>query len=152
MIQRVQTIYLLLAVVFMLLFYIFPIATFTTDIFAFEFFNCHITHPENLQPPLPLLPLAILPLFSIIGSFVAIFMYKNRKSQRRLGKINMMTVFTVIIITVFYFFKIKDFLDGTVQYGFAAIFPVLVFVMLAFANKAIKKDDDLVRAADRIRS
>ena len=151
MIQRIQTIYLLLAVIFMLLFYIFPIAIFTTDIFAFEFFNCHITHPENLQPPLPLLPLAILPMFSIIVSLVAIFLYKKRKPQRRLGKVNMMIVFIVIIITVFYFFKIKEFLDGSVQYGFSAIFPVLVFVMLLLANKAIKKDDDLVKAADRIR-
>ena len=151
MIQRIQTIYLLLAVIFMLLFYIFPIAIFTTDIFAFEFFNCHITHPENLQPPLPLLPLAILPMFSIIVSLVAIFLYKKRKPQRRLGKVNLMIVFTVIVITIFYFFKIKEFLDGSVQYGFSAIFPVLVFVMLLLANKAIKKDDDLVKAADRIR-
>lgn len=151
MIQRIQTLYLLTAAVFMVLFYMFPIAIFTTDTFAFEFFNCRLTHPENLKPPITLAPLAVLPLFSILLSLVAIFMYKKRKFQMRLGKLNMMVLLVVGVVSVFYLYKIGGLLGGDVTYGYSGIFPVLTFIILVMANRAIKSDDDLVRSADRIR-
>ncbi len=151
MIQRIQTIYLFAAVIFMLLFYLFPIAIFTTEIFSFEFFNCHITHPENLKPNIPLFPLAVLPVLSMLTSFIAIFLYKNRKLQMRLGKVNMFLVFTILAVTVVYFIKLKNLLDGSVQYGFSAIFPILSFVSIVLANRAINSDEKLIKAADRIR-
>ena len=151
MIQRIQTIYLLLAALFMLLFYIFPIAIFNTDVFAFEFFNCHLTHPEDLKPPITLTPLAILPSISILISFISIFLFKKRKTQMRMGKVNMLLIFTIIGTTVLYFFKLSDLLDGTVQYGFAGVFPLLAFITTIMANSAINSDEKLVRSADRIR-
>jgi len=151
MIQRIQSVYLFVAAVFMLLFYMFPIAVFNTGSFSYEFFNCHITHPENLKPPVALLPLALMPLFSVILSFVAIFMYKKRKLQMRLGKINMLIIFTILISMIFYIYRIDNMLVSRVKYGFSGIFPLLTFVLVFMANKAIKRDDDLVRSADRIR-
>ena len=151
MIQRVQSIYLLVASIFMLLFYVFPIAVFTTSTFAFEFFNCHITHPENLEPPITLAPLAILPLLSILISFVTIFLFKKRKIQMRLSKINLLLIFTIIVVTILYFLKISELLDGDVQYGFSGIFPILAFIVTIMAHSAINKDEELVRSADRIR-
>ena len=151
MIQRIQTLYLLAAAVFMVLFYLFPIAIFTTDTFAFEFFNCRLTHPENLKPPITLVPLAILPLLSIVLSMTAIFMFKKRKLQMRLGKLNMLILLTVMSVGVFYLYRIGGLLGGDVSYGYSGIFPVVTFVIIIMANRAIKSDDDLVRAADRIR-
>lgn len=151
MIQRVQTIYLLIATILMLLFYIFPIAIFTTDTFSFEFFNCHLTHPENLEPPITLLPLAILPSLSIVISFVSIFLYKKRKLQMRLGKINLLLIFTITVVTILYFLKLSELLNGSVQYGFSGIFPVLAFIITAMGISAINKDEKLVKSIDRIR-
>lgn len=151
MIQRIQTIYLFFAALFILLYYMFPIAVFTTDAYVFEFFNCHISHPENLQPPVTMVPLAILPLFSLLLSLISIFLFKRRKLQMRLGKINMLMVFTTLVVSVFYFFKINDLLAGTVNYGFSTLFPMLAFAMIFMANKSIRKDENLIRSADRIR-
>ena len=151
MIQRIQTIYILLAALFMVLFYLLPIATFITDDFAFEFFNCHLTHPDDAKSLVTLIPLAILPSITVLISVISILLFKKRKIQMHLCKINMLLIATTIIVGVFYFLKIADLVDGSVQYGFAVIFPLLAFVTTAMANSAIKKDDDLVRSADRIR-
>ncbi len=151
MIQRIQTVYLLLATLFMFLFYIFPVSIFITDLFTYEFHNCHITHPENIEVPVTLIPLAAIPLLSGLISFVTIFLFKNRKLQIKLGKINMLVILSVLGLTVYYFIKISNLLGGEVKYGIAGIFPVLAFIMIILANKAIKKDEELVRAADRIR-
>jgi len=151
MIQRIQSVYLLVAAICMLLFYMFPIAVFATDAYVFEFFNCHISHPENLEPPVALLPLAILPIFALLLSFVAIFLFKNRKMQMRLNKINMLLVIFVIALAIFYFFRIEALLNGKTSYGLSLIFPILSFVLLVLANRSINKDEKLVRAADRIR-
>ncbi|MDA3890144.1 MAG: DUF4293 domain-containing protein [Salinivirgaceae bacterium] len=151
MIQRIQSVYLLIAAICMLLFYMFPIAVFTTEAYTFEFFNCHITHPENLEPPIALLPLAVLPVLSMLLGLVVIFLFKNRKLQMRINKINMLVVISVIAIAGFYFSKIRALLNGEVSYGFALVFPILTIVFLILANRAINYDEKLVRAADRIR-
>jgi len=151
MIQRIQSVYLFLAALFLMLFYFFPIASFTTNTFSFEFFNCHITHPENLKPPIALLPLAIFPFLSVILSFVSIFLFKKRKLQLRIGKLNLLTVFITIGISIIYFLKLKSLLEGTIQFGFSGLFPIITFVMLILANRAIQHDENLIRAADRIR-
>jgi len=151
MIQRIQTVYLLLATILMVLFYIYPIATFTTSTFQFDFFNCHITHPKDLPPPIALLPLAILPTISILMSTISIFLYKKRKTQILLGRINTLFILLTIITTVLYYLRIDNLLKGTSSIGFAGIFPILAFVFIIMANSAIKKDEELVRSADRIR-
>lgn len=151
MIQRIQSVYMLLAAAIMVIFYFFPIAVFSTNEFAFEFYNCHITHPENLEPPVALLPLAILPFISVLMSLVVIFMYKNRKLQRRLNKVNLLVLLLVVVAVVFYFFRIGNLLQGDVRYGFSGILPLIGMVLVFMANKAIKNDDNLVKAADRIR-
>lgn len=135
----------------MLLFYMFPIAIFTTDTFSFEFFNCHLTHPENLEPPITLLPLAILPFFSILISFITIFFFKKRKIQMRLAKINLLLIVTIIVVTILYFIRLSQLLEGDIQYGFSGIFPVLTFIITILAFSAINKDEKLVKSADRIR-
>lgn len=151
MIQRIQSIYLLVATALVLIFYMFPIAVFVTPAFPYEFYSCHLTHPENLNPPITLFPLALLPIFSGILSVISIFMFKKRKLQMRLGKINMLILFTTIVFMFMYIYKIDSLLSGTVTYGFSGIFPVIAFGMVLMANRAIKSDDDLVRSADRIR-
>lgn len=151
MIQRVQSVYLLLAAVLMFVFYLFPIATFTTDAFAFEFYNCHITHPENLEPPIALLPLAILPFISLLLSLISIFLFKKRKLQLRVNKLNLLVLLFVVAAVVFYFVRIGNLLGGDVKYGFSGILPLVIVVLVLMANKAIKNDEKLVRAADRIR-
>ncbi len=151
MIQRIQSLYLLVAAAFMFLFYLFPIATFTTNDFVFEFFNCHITHPENLEPPVALLPLAIIPFLSIVTSLFTVLMFKKRRLQLRLGKVNYGLVFLTLVFVVFYFFRINKMLATDFTYGFSIIFPILTLILIYLANKNIKKDEKLVRAADRIR-
>jgi len=151
MIQRIQSVYLLIAAAFMLLFYMVPICVFVTDTFSYQFFSCHLTHPENLEPPVALMPLTLLPILSAIISLYSIFLYKKRKLQMRMGKINMLLIFTVFVIMLLYIYRIDALLAGKVKIGFSGIFPLLAFIFIVMANKGIKHDDDLVRSADRIR-
>ena len=151
MIQRIQTVYLLAATIFIVMFYVFPVATFNTDLFSYEFYNCHISHPENIEVPVALFPLAVIPLLSGLISFITIFLFKNRKLQVKFSKINLLIIVSILALTVYYFIKINNLLGGEVKYGIAGIFPVSAFVMIVLANRAIRKDEELVKAADRIR-
>ena len=87
MIQRIQTVWLFLAVLFAALTYKFP------------FYNGPVTGKENvIKPDVDLLAssnliLIVLTAGLIAGTIAIIFMYKNRRMQRKL-------VYLVIILAI----------------------------------------------------
>jgi hypothetical protein len=78
-------------------------------------------------------------------------MYKNRKLQILLGNINISSILFIIITTVLYYLRIANMIDGTPLLNYAGIFPILSLILIVLANSAIRKDEKLVRSADRIR-
>ena len=88
-----------------------------------------------------------LRLFLIISAFLslfAIFQFKNRNRQRLISSFSrlMITLFYLIIILVYR--EKYDFESGV----FLCIIP---FLLLFLASYFIKKDEKLIRDADRIR-
>lgn len=83
-----------------------------------------------------------------------IFLYKNRKFQIFLTRI---TLLAIIIQIVGIFFLNDHVVKGfnsanpSVTYSFSCIIPLIALVLTFLANRAIRKDEELIRAADRIR-
>ena len=89
-------------------------------------------------------------LGSALLSLISIFKYKARKSQFMLGRLNI--ILNVILLGVFVYQSLN--LSGEInvsEKGIGMILPVFSIVCLVLANKAIKKDEDLVKSVDRLR-
>lgn len=89
--------------------------------------------------------LVILTGISILLSFITIFLFKNRKLQLRLCLSG--TLLSALII-VLYFIEIKN-LSGSISLSAVFVFAILVGYILAAIG--IRKDEKLVKALDRLR-
>ncbi|WP_111683390.1 DUF4293 domain-containing protein [Winogradskyella tangerina] len=89
-------------------------------------------------------------LGSALLSLISIFRFKNRKSQFMLGRLNIILNF---ILLGFFVYQSLNLSGGTdvPEKGIGMLLPVFSIVCLALANKAIKKDEDLVKSVDRLR-
>ena len=89
-------------------------------------------------------------LGSALLSLISIFSYKNRKSQFVMGRLNIILNF--ILLGVFVYQSLN--LSGEIyvsEKGIGMLLPIFSIVFLVLANKAIKKDEDLVKSVDRLR-
>jgi len=136
MIQRIQTIYLLLsAAVAGGLNFVFNLWTTTEKVLVFA--------KDNL------LYFGLF-LGSAGLSVITIFMYKNRKSQFVMGRLNIILNF--ILLGLFVYQSLNLYGETKVsEKGIGMFLPIVSIVLLVLANKAIKKDEDLVKSVDRLR-
>jgi len=89
-------------------------------------------------------------LGSAVLSLISIFMYKNRKSQFILGRLNIILNFILLGLFVYQSLNLSG--ETVVsEKGIGIFLPIVSIVFLALANKAIKKDEDLVKSVDRLR-
>jgi hypothetical protein len=161
MIQRFQTVYLFLAALLGSSMLLMTIAEFnikdTGRFFILDVFGLKEKTETIIAQPnlLDVYPLAILLLITVAISLITIFKYKNRVQQIKLGRLNIFLYAALVAGVFFYAEKAVAAIGETgeviTNYKIAAVFPVIALVLTFMANRAIKKDEDLVRSADRIR-
>ena len=84
--------------------------------------------------------------FMVAASLIAIFSYKNRIRQLR---IVVAVALVAIINIILYILDIKSFVEG--QYSISSIVTFLIPLFLLLAARNIWKDEKLVKSADRLR-
>lgn len=131
MIQRIQSIYLMVAAIAMtLISFKVPVYTLNETLFMAQ---------DDTK-------MFILTIVGAIFSLLGLFMFKNRKFQMKLIRL---TVLIQMIIGVRLFMLLNKFevvLNNTLLFLMA--FSLIALIM---AYRGVKKDDDLVRSVDRIR-
>lgn len=143
MIQRVQSIYLLIAtfVSFGLIF-VFKLWSINENkFFVFDLFN---------EDSFLLKGITLLFLLSAILTFTAIFLYKNRQLQFVVGRISILINLLLLGLLIY----VSLILPGEMKIsekGIGMFLPILAILFVVFANKAIQKDEDLVKSVDRLR-
>jgi len=144
MLQRIQTLYLLLSAI--LSGGIIFILSFWKDNNGTAFFLLDLFKEVDWR----LSSLLIAFVFSAILSLISIFKYKNRKQQIIINRLNIVVNFYLLGVIVYYLLS----LPGESQIsekGIGLFIPELVVVLLVLANKAIQKDERLVKSVDRLR-
>ena len=140
MIQRVQTIWLLLACA----------CAFLT--MKFPFYSGHlITDSQNQLTPLAAvdsIPIVTLTVASAIGSLITIFLFKDRKLQMRITIAN---IVVSLIILCLYFLNMKNNYKEMTLPLITCVFAFAVPVFLILAFSGIYKDHRLVKSVDRLR-
>ena len=137
MIQRIQTIYLLLAFVVtgILLFFI-PLWT-MNDSKEYYFMQSQVyTILLGLS--------TTLSLFSVVS-------YKKRQNQFVIGRLNIILNLILLGLFVYRSLNLSGETPAVSEKGIGMFLPVVAIVLLVLANKAIKKDEDLVKSVDRLR-
>lgn len=136
MIQRIQTIYLLISAIFSGgLIFIFHLWTTENEVPVFA--------KDNMTYFLMFLGSALL-------SLISIFKYKQRQTQFVLGRLNIILNFILLGLFV-YQLLISPGESQISEKGVGIFIPIFSIVFLVLANKAIKKDEDLVKSVDRLR-
>jgi predicted cation transporter len=156
MIQRKQTVFLLLAAIALGLLFYFPLATFIGDKDSLVLYVYKLVSlvPDN-APDVPayfLMPLLSLNVLMILLSVVIIFMFKNRMRQLNFVRINL--ILLMIMIAVFFFYDVsvlEEASGGVVEYEVGSYFPLIAFIFFILAYKGIMSDERLIRSADRLR-
>ena len=87
---------------------------------------------------------------SILFAFFSIFSYKKRKSQFVINRLNIILNFFLLGVFVYRSLTLSG--ETLVsEKGIGLFLPIISIVFLVMANKAIKKDEDLVKSVDRLR-
>ncbi len=87
---------------------------------------------------------------SAVLALVAIMMYKNRKNQFVMNRLNM--ILNLFLLGFFVYRSLNLSGETSVsEKGIGMLIPVFSIVFLVLANRAIKKDEDLVKSVDRLR-
>lgn len=134
MIQRIQSLYLLAALL-----------SSAGVAFLVPFF----------QGPQGPLELAHFPIFSggyalsALLSVVALFRYRKRQNQVVLCRLNIILNFLLLGGQSWFWYQQFAARPETLGYGF--FLPLLVAILLVLANRAIMRDELLVRSMDRLR-
>jgi glycerol-3-phosphate acyltransferase PlsY len=141
MIQRIQSVWLLLAGIAGLLTYKLPLwEGILQDNSVKSFIG-----PESL------LLFAVIIATCLLG-FVTIFLYKNRSLQKNLAFVGM--VLSVAIIAMEYFI-VEDFKSlqnfKTSAWKFGAIMPGLMLVFFVMAYQGIRRDEKMIKSLERLR-
>ena len=159
MLQRIQTIYILILIV---LLFIAPFFSFTQ--FNLEEGNI-LFLASGMKGDITILDSFVFPNYVITGYLVSVSFsilmlvnYKKRSRQMRYGKL----LYLIISITLCYMliesYNLKNLIDSlenvvfvgqTFHIGFFLL--VSSFPFLFLANRSIKKDEDLVKSLDRLR-
>ena len=88
----------------------------------------------------------------VLGMLISIFLFKNRILQMRVNAFMFLLNAGLIAFILFVPDRIVKEIGGIVHYVFpGVVFPVVILLLLIMANRAIKKDELKVRAADRLR-
>jgi hypothetical protein len=158
MLQRIQTLYLALASIASVLLFFFPLAFFYNEMEGnYKFFiygiKCMDPEPKVAFSTFFTIPLIFFAAVSIIFSISAIFLYKNRPQQNRLCTFNVLTnIIFLMVVFFFYINKIKELTMTEPEYNYIGMcLPLISLAFLVLASRAIRKDEALVKSADRLR-
>jgi hypothetical protein len=155
MLQRIQSIYLLLAGLAILALFLFPLAhNVYVDSKPINIMVTGVYQDMNGQSTQTQFFLALSVVTGIIGliPLIIIFMYKNRKKQ-------ITFCYSCILVIIGYSFWMaqtaKTVTGGvtldTKNFGIGLFLCPVSILLLVMAVKAIQRDEKLIKSADRLR-
>jgi hypothetical protein len=148
MIQRVQSVFLFLAAILLLL------------VNYLSLWNATITGPEGVIPYSESLVtikylVMLLPLNAmIVLLLINIFLFNNRKLQIRLCVMAILGIVTFLGISFSKINKLRQSLEGKIfddAYQLTYMLPIAAILLVILAILYIRKDNNLVKSLDRIR-
>lgn len=157
MIQRIQSVFLALIFILGAILFASPILKFTSyeasfEMNAYKTFNQadHLVVSNNIG-------IGAMQGFIALLALTTIFLFKKRQLQIKLCKLNLLLIAIQIAAIVLYIDVAKEAIspknpnDVVIGLAFGFFIPIVSFILTYLSIWFIKKDEDLVRSADRLR-
>jgi len=152
MIQRIQTIYLLISLIAWTLLFFFPIIGFTDDAGgAWTLFLTGIKEAQSGKTALGTIPLTILIVLVEGLALIALWSFKKRAFQLRVTVLNMMLQVLAYLLIALYVIQGKNLLHASPALLFYSAMPLVAATCSYLAFRGIRRDILLLRAQDRLR-
>lgn len=162
MIQRIQSLYLLVVAVLSGLSFVFPLAIFECSGYDPALYNLI---PKTVSAEATYIPQTTIawnaiafPVVVGLLSLIAIFMYKNR--MRQIKVVAVAFLLSVIYAGLLFLWIIDAQVSALAEqnvtvtkiiYGTSTYFPIAQIILLILSQQAIRKDEKLVRSSERLR-
>ena len=144
MVQRIQSLYLFFSAIISLgLIFVFAL---WENVDKNEFFAIDLFDESNLA--FKVVP--ILFLLSGLMSLMSLSLFKTRLKQFVLNRFNILINLILLGVLIYHLLTLSGEAEVS-EKGIGVVLPIIVIVLLVLANKAIKKDEDLVKSVDRLR-
>ncbi len=146
--QRIQSVYLLIAVILMVVFAFFPALTFQLGerdfvYGALEAGKVGVTHIDPLM-------LMLVTLISLLA-FIDIFLFKNLQRQMTVCFVDIIIGLAMLIAIGIQAYVVGNREGVIVNWQWYLALPVLSIIFLMLAHKAMSNDKKKLRDADRLR-
>ena len=147
-IQRIQSVYLLIAVILMAVFAFFPALTFELGgrqfvYGALEAGKVGVTHID----PLMLMLVVLISLLALID----IFLFKNLQRQMTVCFVDIILGLAMLVAIGIQAFYVNGKDGVTLTWQWYLLLPILSIVFLMLAHKAMSRDKKMLRDSDRLR-
>ena len=131
MIQRIQTVFLIINFFFLSILYFFS----PLDFFDFNIFNLKT-----------LIEVKFYIILCGLLTFLSVLLFKKRTKQLLINKVQIFLhiVYSLIIVIDFIIYKSSNSFINI-------LIPTFCLIFIFLANKFIKRDEDLIKSIDRIR-
>ena len=155
MIQRIQSVYLLIVAGLFIALMFFPLATIQSGNNLYSF---NVTGLNTIEQPSEL----ITPMWALMGlaaiiillSFSIIFLYKKRMLQIRICVFNSFLIVGFCALFGFYLWQLgksPEFPDMKISFSLWDAFPIISIILNYLAIRNIGADEVLIRSLDRLR-
>lgn len=153
MIQRIQSIYLLVAAILMAVTVFSPLgiisAAAVNELLVYMPMGLIDSSKHVLFPTWGVVSIA--GLISLL-SFVSIFLYKNRKLQLKISYLNIVLIILFYVTMWIYLnVAIKAMSSEFISIQYGIILPIISLIFIILAMLKIKADEKLVQSLNRIR-
>ncbi len=150
MLQRIQTVYLLLASICMVVSLLTNLATFSFngDIVQFEAMGFYL----NQEIIFSTWGLFIIGNISAVLSVIIVFLFNKRMLQIRLAAINIFMMLGYYGLIAFYIYMRNPEVNSVFQnIGVGIVMPFIAMILTYLAIRKIGADEALIRSLNRIR-
>ena len=141
-IQRLQSLWLLVAAALSVLFCSLPLALITGDVAS--------ENSATLLMPLDVPAVLCVGVLTAAIFLISIFLFKDMKLQKRGVLLGILLAFLEIVLVAVLFF-IADDKFGVLNWQWSICLPVLSMAFGMAAYNGIRHDEKLLKAADRLR-
>lgn len=147
--QRIQTVFLIVAVIALLVSVIQPIWIIPgepspTVLTAFYLLS------ESVYNYFPYTLTAVLTIASVTIAIIEIGKFRDRGLQLKLGALNSLLMAGAVILSVYFSNELNGEFGGG-QYGLGLYLPAVAVACNFLANRFIRRDEKIVRDSERLR-
>lgn len=154
MLQRIQTIFLILVLACAGMLFTPPMDFIAlgqeVDVTGFAADSALVDKEYNIFDHILLI---IITVSIAVVALLAVFQFRNRQLQAKLSRGTMALSFVLLVLAGILFYLEYDAIapGSEIEVEFGIVPPILAIIFAALATRNIRKDEKLVRSADRLR-